>query len=73
MVCRQRRCTDLSHRAIDDTFDATANVLTASGYVVVKPSVDFDIGYPGEAWVKGVTSAAKKAPARAGSFWTCRG
>jgi dipeptidyl aminopeptidase/acylaminoacyl peptidase len=44
----------------DDTFDATANVLTASGYVVVKPSVDFDIGYPGEAWVKGVTSAANK-------------
>ncbi|HEX6050573.1 MAG TPA: prolyl oligopeptidase family serine peptidase [Gemmatimonadaceae bacterium] len=44
----------------DDAFDATANVLTASGYVVVKPSVDFDIGYPGEAWVKGVTSAANK-------------
>jgi dipeptidyl aminopeptidase/acylaminoacyl peptidase len=44
----------------DDTFDATANVLTAQGYVVVKPSVDFDIGYPGEAWVKGVTSAANK-------------
>ena len=44
----------------DDTFDATANVLTGAGYVVVKPSVDFDIGYPGEAWVKGVTSAANK-------------
>jgi dipeptidyl aminopeptidase/acylaminoacyl peptidase len=44
----------------DDSFDAAANVLTANGYVVVKPSVDFDIGYPGEAWVKGVTSAANK-------------
>jgi dipeptidyl aminopeptidase/acylaminoacyl peptidase len=44
----------------DDTFDATVNVLTSHGYVVVKPSVDFDIGYPGEAWVKGVTSAANK-------------
>jgi dipeptidyl aminopeptidase/acylaminoacyl peptidase len=44
----------------DDTFDPTANVLTAAGYVVMKPSVDFDIGYPGEAWVKGVTSAANK-------------
>jgi dipeptidyl aminopeptidase/acylaminoacyl peptidase len=44
----------------DDSFDATANVLTANGYVVVKPSVGFDIGYPGEAWVKGVTSAANK-------------
>ena len=44
----------------DDTFDPTANLLNANGYVVVKPSVDFDIGYPGEAWVKGVTSAANK-------------
>ena len=44
----------------DDTFDPVANVLTANGYVVVKPSVDFDIGYPGEAWVKGVTAAANK-------------
>jgi dipeptidyl aminopeptidase/acylaminoacyl peptidase len=44
----------------DDTFDATTNVLTGSGYVVVRPSVDFDIGYPGEAWVKGVTAAANK-------------
>ena len=44
----------------DDSFDAVANVLTANGYVVVKPSVDFDIGYPGEAWIKGVTAAANK-------------
>ena len=44
----------------DDTFDDVANLLTANGYVVVKPSVDFDIGYPGEAWVKGVTAAANK-------------
>jgi dipeptidyl aminopeptidase/acylaminoacyl peptidase len=44
----------------DDTWDVAANVLAANGYVVVKPSVDFDIGYPGEAWVKGVTAAANK-------------
>ena len=44
----------------DDAFDATANVFASNGYIVVKPSVDFDIGYPGEAWVKGVTSAANK-------------
>jgi dipeptidyl aminopeptidase/acylaminoacyl peptidase len=44
----------------DDAFDPVANVLTANGYVVVKPSVDFDIGYPGEAWIKGVTAAANK-------------
>ena len=44
----------------DDSFDAVANVFTANGYVVAKPSVDFDIGYPGEAWIKGVTAAANK-------------
>lgn len=44
----------------DDSFDATANILNAQGYLVVKPSVDFDIGFPGEAWLKGVTSAANK-------------
>jgi dipeptidyl aminopeptidase/acylaminoacyl peptidase len=42
----------------DDTFDATVNVFTAAGYVVVKPSVAFETGYPGEAWLKGVTAAA---------------
>ncbi|MEP6835507.1 MAG: prolyl oligopeptidase family serine peptidase, partial [Gemmatimonas sp.] len=44
----------------DDTFDVRANVLTGAGYIVVHPSVDFDIGYPGEAWTKGVTAAANK-------------
>ena len=43
-----------------DTWDAVANLLNANGYVVVKPSVNFDIGFPGEAWVKGVTAAANK-------------
>ncbi|HSA55696.1 MAG TPA: prolyl oligopeptidase family serine peptidase [Gemmatimonadaceae bacterium] len=42
----------------DDTFDAVANLLAARGYAVVKPSVGFEIGYPGEAWLKGVTAAA---------------
>ncbi|MGQ0764439.1 MAG: prolyl oligopeptidase family serine peptidase [Gemmatimonadota bacterium] len=44
----------------DDTYDATINVLTGNGYVVVKPSVAFETGFPGEAWLKGVTSAANK-------------
>ncbi len=42
----------------DDTFDPTINVLTSNGYVVVKPSVGFETGFPGEAWAKGVTAAA---------------
>ncbi len=44
----------------DDNFDVRANVLTGHGYVVVHPSVGFDIGFPGEAWLKGVTAAANK-------------
>lgn len=44
----------------DDTWDPVANLLSAHGYAVVKPSVQFEIGYPGEAWVKGVTAAANK-------------
>jgi len=42
----------------DDRFNATVALLNANGYVVVQPSVDLEIGYPGEAWVKGVTAAA---------------
>ena len=42
----------------DDAFDATINVLTSRGYIVVKPSVGFETGFPGEAWAKGVTAAA---------------
>jgi dipeptidyl aminopeptidase/acylaminoacyl peptidase len=44
----------------DDTFNGTINVLTSNGYAVMQPSVTFETGYPGEAWVKGVTSAANK-------------
>jgi dipeptidyl aminopeptidase/acylaminoacyl peptidase len=44
----------------DDNFDVRANVLTGHGYVVVHPAVDFETGYPGEAWLKGVTAAANK-------------
>jgi dipeptidyl aminopeptidase/acylaminoacyl peptidase len=42
----------------DDAFSPTIAVLNAAGYVVVRPSVGFETGYPGEAWLKGVTAAA---------------
>lgn len=42
----------------DDTWDVVANLLAARGFAVVKPSVTFETGYPGEAWLKGVTAAA---------------
>lgn len=44
----------------DDTFQSTINILTNNGYAVVQPSVNLEQGFPGEAWVKGVTAAANK-------------
>ncbi len=44
----------------DDTFDATTMYLASNGYAVMKPSVTFETGYPGEAWLKGVTASANK-------------
>jgi dipeptidyl aminopeptidase/acylaminoacyl peptidase len=42
----------------DARFNATIALLNANGYAVVQPSVRLETGYPGEAWMKGVTSAA---------------
>lgn len=44
----------------DERFNSTIALLTSNGYAVIQPSVDLEQGYPGEAWVKGVTAAANK-------------
>jgi dipeptidyl aminopeptidase/acylaminoacyl peptidase len=44
----------------DDTFNPQLDILAGHGFVVVQPAVDFEIGFPGEAWLKGVTAAANK-------------
>lgn len=44
----------------DDRFNSTIAYLTSNGYAVVQPSVNLERGYPGEAWMKGVTAAANK-------------
>jgi dipeptidyl aminopeptidase/acylaminoacyl peptidase len=44
----------------DDSFNSTVALLTANGYAVVNPSVRLETGYPGEAWLKGVTAAANR-------------
>jgi dipeptidyl aminopeptidase/acylaminoacyl peptidase len=51
---------NLYEQFFDPTFNGTVSVLTANGYAVMQPSVDLEIGFPGEAWEKGVTSAANK-------------
>jgi dipeptidyl aminopeptidase/acylaminoacyl peptidase len=42
----------------DNGFNARAAFLANHGYAVFHPSVNLVVGRPGEAWVKGVTSAA---------------
>jgi dipeptidyl aminopeptidase/acylaminoacyl peptidase len=44
----------------DNGFNARAAFLTNHGYAVFHPSVNLVVGRPGEAWVKGVTSAANR-------------
>jgi dipeptidyl aminopeptidase/acylaminoacyl peptidase len=44
----------------DNGFNARAAFLANHGYAVFHPSVNLVVGRPGEAWVKGVTSAANK-------------
>ena len=51
---------EIYEQFFDDTYSGTFNVMTSSGYVVVRPSVQFETGFPGEAWLKGVTAAANK-------------
>jgi dipeptidyl aminopeptidase/acylaminoacyl peptidase len=44
----------------DNGFNARAAFLTNHGYVVFHPSVNLVVGRPGDAWVKGATSAANR-------------
>ncbi|MFH1574768.1 MAG: prolyl oligopeptidase family serine peptidase, partial [Acidobacteriota bacterium] len=44
----------------DDRFNGTICLLNAHGYAVMQPSVTFQTGFPGEAWLKSVTCAANK-------------
>jgi dipeptidyl aminopeptidase/acylaminoacyl peptidase len=41
-------------------YNRNMNLIANQGYFALRPSVDLEIGYPGEAWVKGITSAINK-------------
>lgn len=41
-------------------YRSSMNLIANQGYFGLRPSVDLEQGYPGEAWVKGVTSAINK-------------
>ena len=51
---------ELYETFFDNTFNARAAFLTNHGYAVFHPSVNLVVGRPGEAWVKGVTTAANR-------------
>jgi dipeptidyl aminopeptidase/acylaminoacyl peptidase len=41
-------------------YNRNMNLFANQGYFALRPSVELEIGYPGEAWVKGITSAINK-------------
>ena len=41
----------------DNGFNENMNLITAQGWFGFRPSVEFEIGYPGEAWLKAVPTA----------------
>jgi dipeptidyl aminopeptidase/acylaminoacyl peptidase len=48
---------EIYERFFDKGFNTSMNIIANQGWFGLRPSVDLVIGYPGEAWVKGVTSA----------------
>ncbi|MCJ7579029.1 MAG: prolyl oligopeptidase family serine peptidase, partial [Candidatus Aminicenantes bacterium] len=44
----------------DNGFNTNMNIITNQGWFGLRPSVNLEIGYPGEAWVKGITSVINK-------------
>jgi dipeptidyl aminopeptidase/acylaminoacyl peptidase len=44
----------------DNGFNESMNLITAQGWFGFRPSVEFEEGYPGEAWLKGVTAAVNE-------------
>ncbi len=48
---------EIYEQYFDNGFNENMNLLAARGWFAFHPSVDLEIGYPGEAWIKGVTNA----------------
>lgn len=51
---------EIYERFFDNGFNTNMNIITNQGWFGLRPSVDLEIGYPGESWVKGVTSIINK-------------
>jgi dipeptidyl aminopeptidase/acylaminoacyl peptidase len=48
----------------DNGYNENMNLVTARGNFGFRPSVDLEVGYPGEAWIKGVPAAVNTLIAR---------
>ncbi|MDG1278543.1 MAG: prolyl oligopeptidase family serine peptidase [Algoriphagus sp.] len=44
----------------DNGYNRNMNLIANQGYFALRPSVDLELGYPGEAWVKGINSVINK-------------
>ena len=51
---------EIYERFFDNGFHENMNLVTAQGWFGFRPSVQFEEGYPGEAWLKAVPSAINK-------------
>jgi dipeptidyl aminopeptidase/acylaminoacyl peptidase len=51
---------EIYEKFFDNGFNPNMNLLTNAGFFGFRPSVNLVMGYPGEAWLKGVTSAINK-------------
>jgi dipeptidyl aminopeptidase/acylaminoacyl peptidase len=51
---------EIYEKFFDNGFNQNMNLLANAGFFGLRPSVNLVMGYPGEAWLKGVTSAINK-------------
>ena len=51
---------EIYEQFFDNGFNENMNVITSQGWFGFRPSVQFEEGYPGEAWLKAVPSAINK-------------
>lgn len=51
---------EIYEQFFDNGFNENMNLITAQGWFGFRPSVKFEEGYPGEAWLKAVPSAINK-------------
>ena len=51
---------EVYERFFNNGYRSSMNLIANQGYFGLRPSVDLEQGYPGEAWMKGVTAAVNK-------------